>query len=105
MPASLTPRQAELLAFIKSFIAERGYGPSYDEMMKHLGIKSKSGVHRLVSGLHTRKHLVRMTHRSRALHVAPVKASGEEVDDLRRRLTALEETVEALCARTLPKAA
>jgi repressor LexA len=44
----MTRRQKNALDFIKSFWAENGYAPSYDEIREHLGLKSKSNVHALV---------------------------------------------------------
>lgn len=47
----MTPRQRTLLDFIESFVAERGYSPSYDEMAQALGLASKSGIGKLVAPL------------------------------------------------------
>lgn len=44
----MTKRQKHALDFIKSFWAEHGYAPSYEEIKEHLGLKSKSNVHFLV---------------------------------------------------------
>jgi repressor LexA len=46
-----TPRQQQALAFIKQYIAARGYAPTYVEIGKAMNLKSKSGVHRLVIGM------------------------------------------------------
>ena len=47
----MTPRQRDALAFIRTFIAATGTSPSYDEIAVALGLKNKSGVHRLVLAL------------------------------------------------------
>jgi SOS-response transcriptional repressor LexA len=47
----MTPRQRTLLDFIESFVDQRGYSPSYDEMAVGIGVASKSNIHRLVAGL------------------------------------------------------
>ena len=48
----MTRRQSELLKYIDRFISDNGFSPSYNEMMDAVGLKSKSGVARLVIGLH-----------------------------------------------------
>jgi repressor LexA len=55
-----TPRQQQALAFIKQYIAARGYAPTYVEIGKAMNLKSKSGVHRLVIGMEARG-LIRRT--------------------------------------------
>lgn len=52
-----TPRQKKALDFIRAYIKENEYSPSYDEIKNALGLKSKSGGHRLVLGLINRGHL------------------------------------------------
>lgn len=70
----LTPQQAKTLAFISEYLAEHGVGPSFAEIMVALDIKSKSGVHRVVSALEERGHIHTMKHRARAISLgrAPV---------------------------------
>lgn len=65
----LTPRQHQALIFIDSFIKEKGWAPSYDEIGKALGLDSKSGIHRLVVGLVERGRLRRLPNRARAIEV------------------------------------
>ncbi len=65
----LTRKQHELLVFINRRIAETGVSPSFDEMKDALDLKSKSGVHRLVSGLEERGFIRRLAHKARALEV------------------------------------
>jgi repressor LexA len=65
----LTAKQRELLLFINQRINATGVSPSFDEMKDALRLKSKSGIHRLVSGLEERGFIRRLPHRARALEV------------------------------------
>src|SRR6266704_815389 len=80
----LTKKQHELLMFINHRLAQDGVSPSFEEMKEALGLKSKSGIHRLISGLEERGFIRRLPHRARALEVtrlpeesaAPPRAVG-----------------------------
>ncbi len=65
----LTRKQHELICFIEDRLAETGISPSFEEMKEALGLKSKSGVHRLISALEERQYLRRLPNRARALEV------------------------------------
>jgi repressor LexA len=65
----LTRKQYELLIFINRRLGEGGVSPSFEEMKEALGLKSKSGIHRLISGLEERGFIRRLPHRARALEV------------------------------------
>jgi repressor LexA len=65
----LTPKQHELLLFIHKRLNESGVSPSFDEMREALDLKSKSGVHRLISALEERGFIRRLPNRARALEV------------------------------------
>ncbi|CAK0744565.1 LexA repressor [Azospirillaceae bacterium] len=65
----LTRKQHELLIFIHSRLSQGGVSPSFDEMKDALGLKSKSGIHRLITGLEERGFIRRLPHRARALEV------------------------------------
>ncbi|HYE49288.1 MAG TPA: transcriptional repressor LexA [Azospirillaceae bacterium] len=65
----LTRKQQELLLFIHRRLGEGGVSPSFDEMKDALGLKSKSGIHRLITGLEERGFIRRLPHRARALEV------------------------------------
>ncbi|MBO0735607.1 MAG: transcriptional repressor LexA [Alphaproteobacteria bacterium] len=65
----LTRKQRELLLFINQRLTATGVSPSFDEMKDALNLKSKSGIHRLVSGLEERGFVRRLPHRARALEV------------------------------------
>jgi repressor LexA len=65
----LTAKQHELLIFIDKRLKESGISPSFDEMREALDLKSKSGVHRLISALEERGFIRRLPNRARALEV------------------------------------
>jgi repressor LexA len=65
----LTRKQNELLHFINKRLTDAGVSPSFDEMKEALGLKSKSGIHRLITGLEERGFIRRLPHRARALEV------------------------------------
>lgn len=65
----LTKKQRELLMFIERRLREAGVSPSFDEMKDALQLRSKSGIHRLITGLEERGFIRRMPHRARALEV------------------------------------
>ncbi|MEI6985891.1 MAG: LexA family transcriptional regulator [Rhodospirillaceae bacterium] len=65
----LTRKQLELLIFINESLGNGGVSPSFDEMKEALGLRSKSGIHRLVTGLEERGFIRRLPHRARALEV------------------------------------
>ena len=65
----LTRKQHELLLYIHKHLGDHGVSPSFDEMKEALNLKSKSGIHRLISGLEERGFIRRLPHRARALEV------------------------------------
>ena len=65
----LTAKQRELLLFIDTRLKDSGISPSFDEMREALDLKSKSGVHRLISALEERGFIRRLPNRARALEV------------------------------------
>ena len=65
----LTAKQHELLNFIHERLSATGVSPSFDEMREALDLKSKSGVHRLISALEERQFIRRLPNRARALEV------------------------------------
>jgi repressor LexA len=65
----LTRKQHELLLFIHRHLGEHGVSPSFDEMKDALGLKSKSGIHRLITALVERGFIHRLPHRARAVEV------------------------------------
>jgi repressor LexA len=65
----LTKKQYQLLLFIDQSLKEAGVSPSFEEMKEALGLRSKSGIHRLITALEERGFLRRLPHRARALEV------------------------------------
>lgn len=65
----LTPKQKELLLFIHERVKESGVPPSFDEMKEALALRSKSGIHRLITALEERGFIRRLPHRARALEI------------------------------------
>lgn len=69
-PNGLTPRQSELLGFIRSYSADKnGVSPTFDEMKDHLGLSSKSGISRMVAAMEERGAIRRLKNRARAIVV------------------------------------
>jgi repressor LexA len=68
----LTRKQSELLTYIQDRLKESGVSPSFEEMKDALALKSKSGVHRLISALEERGFIRRLPNRARALEVLRV---------------------------------
>ncbi|MCW3473735.1 transcriptional repressor LexA [Limobrevibacterium gyesilva] len=79
----LTRKQHELLTFIDRHLKTTGFSPSFEEMKEALKLKSKSGIHRLISALEERGFLQRRHHRARALEVVRLP------DDLAARAAAI----------------
>ena len=86
----LTQKQSELLAYLTSHRQAHSVTPSYDEMRDALGLASKSGIHRLVSGLEERGYIRRLANRARAIEVIrsnnlkqnPIQNNGNVSDNL-----------------------
>lgn len=74
----LTKKQHELLQFISIKLEESGVSPSFDEMRDALNLRSKSGIHRLITALEERGFIRRLPHRARALEVIKMPDSTEK---------------------------
>ena len=88
----LTKKQFELLLFINERLKETGVSPSFDEMKEALNLKSKSGIHRLITALEERGFIKRLAHRARALDVIKLP------DSMSTSLTAPSRTTTPLPA-------
>ena len=82
----LTKKQRELLLYIKDHLGKTGVSPSFDEMKDALDLKSKSGIHRLITALEERGFIRRLAHRARAVEIlrlpedlGPVPLSGTSI--------------------------
>ncbi len=74
----LTRKQYELLLFINQRIKETGVSPSFDEMKEALDLRSKSGIHRLITALEERGFIRRLAHRARALEVVRLPETSSQ---------------------------
>jgi repressor LexA len=73
----LTRKQSELLTYLSDHMQQHDVPPSFDEMRDALGLASKSGVHRLVSGLEERGYIRRLANRARAIEILkPITAAA-----------------------------
>ena len=78
----LTKRQYQLLMMIERKLREDGVPPSFDEMKDAIGLKSKSGIHRLISGLEERGFIRRLPNRARALEVLRLPDNQDGFDSV-----------------------
>ncbi len=90
----LTRKQHELLTFIQTRLEESGISPSFEEMKEALDLKSKSGVHRLISALEERGFIRRLPNRARALEV--IRDSDASSNKAAPRATAQASTLAPL---------
>lgn len=94
----LTRKQHELLVYIDRHLHQTGVSPSFEEMKDALGLRSKSGIHRLISALEERGFLRRHHHRARALEVLRLPE-----DQLPRAVAAsMEETADRAASGFAP---
>ena len=89
----LTRKQHQLLMFIHDCMQKQGVPPSFDEMKEALELKSKSGIHRLITGLEERGFLRRLPHRARALEILRLPENMEQ-GEVRSRLAFSPRLVE-----------
>ena len=79
----LTRKQHELLVFIDGHLRSTGFSPSFEEMKDALNLRSKSGIHRLISALEERGFLRRHHHRARALEVVKLPETTQSAPAVR----------------------
>ena len=84
----LTRKQHELICFIQDRLTETGISPSFEEMKAALDLKSKSGVHRLISALEEREFIRRLPNRARALEVLRIPEREGKVVPIRSNAAA-----------------
>ena len=101
----LTAKQHELIRFIQQRLEETGISPSFEEMKEALDLKSKSGVHRLISALEERGFLRRLPNRARALDVirqpedaTPARAAASAGDNVVAMVPPAPRVAEAVAA-------
>jgi len=98
----LTRKQKELLLLIRDRMASEGVTPSFDEMKEALGLRSKSGIHRLITGLEERGFIRRLPHRARALEILRLPEGEEPRLVGKIRAVAQEAASAAVSAMCLP---
>jgi len=90
----LTRKQRELLFLIRDHIEKDGIPPSFDEMKVALGLRSKSGIHRLITGLEERGFIRRLPHRARALEIIRLPEGFGQKQTMGQQVKALKEAIE-----------
>ena len=90
----LTKKQHELLLFLEERISQSGVTPSFEEMKKKVGLKSKSGIHRLISALEDRGFINKLPFKARAIEIikspnTKSKSSGHNPDTLDKQVVEL----------------
>ena len=104
----LTKKQRDLLEFIHKRVQKDGVPPSFDEMKEALDLRSKSGIHRLITALEERGFIRRLAHRARAIEVVKLPDS---LGEMKTGFTPFASIVLALaknpikCATTFPLSA
>lgn len=98
----LTRKQKELLALIRDRLQAEGVPPSFEEMKLALGLKSKSGIHRLITGLEERGFLRRLPHRARALEILKLPEGLEKVRSRKPKAIVADMAARLANAVTLP---
>ena len=93
----LTAKQHELIQFIQQRLEETGISPSFEEMKEALDLKSKSGVHRLISALEERGFIRRLPNRARALEI--IRQPGDVVAPSGAKRSAANDTNAAVQTR------
>lgn len=89
----LTRHQRQLLAFLRDENTRSGQMPTYEEMRRHIGLASRSGIARLLGGLEERGHIRRIPNRARAIELVDASAlarfsTAELKDEIERRARA-----------------
>ena len=96
----LTKKQKELLEYIRSYQTKSGVTPSFEEMKEAVNLKSKSGIHRLITSLEQRGFIKRLKHRARAMEIIEQnKSSNDSLESINIPLIgaiAAGEAIEAI---------
>ena len=83
----LTKKQLELLLFLDERISQSGVTPSFEEMKKKVGLKSKSGIHRLISALEERGFLKKLPFKARAIEILKLPSRKKTFSDIGNKTT------------------
>ena len=90
----LTKKQRELLLYLEERISNSGITPSFEEMMTKVGLKSKSGIHRLISGLEERGFIKKLPFKARAIEI--LKSSNTKQKSLDNKIAKINNHIVAL---------
>ena len=86
----ITRKQLELFNYIHREVTNSGVAPSFDEMKEALNLKSKSGIHRLISGLEERGFIKKLSHRARAIEILKYPAGFNETNGPSNNVTMID---------------
>lgn len=100
MSLGLTSRQVDCLRFISAQVRETGLSPAFSEIKDALGLKSTSGVHRMVTALEERGYVRRLPHRARAIEIIR-PLPGEEPLAFGDKLERLDDAAFARVAKAV----
>ncbi len=78
----LTKKQKELFVFLSDYISSKGISPSFEEMKNAVNLKSKSGIHRLITSLEQRGYIKRLKHKARAMEIAKNLSNNNNYNDV-----------------------
>ncbi len=76
----LTKKQKELFDYLKDYISNNQISPSFEEMKEAVNLKSKSGIHRLITSLEQRGFIKRLKHRARAMEIVEKEVNTNKID-------------------------
>ena len=77
----LTKKQKELFEYLSDYIYSNSISPSFEEMKRAVNLKSKSGIHRLITSLEQRGFIRRLKHKARAMEIIKTLKSNSNFDD------------------------
>ena len=97
----LTKKQYELLVLIDNKLKENGVPPSFEEMKDAVGLKSKSGIHRLITGLEERGFIRRLPNKARAIEVLRLPVNAQDAKPAGIRLPDISSVLKTPAANTV----
>ena len=101
----LTQKQLDLLAFIHKRVQRDGVPPSFDEMKEALDLRSKSGIHRLITALEERGFIRRLAHRARALEIVKLPDAMQTTGFKPRVIEGTKPAARPVAAKTVASGA
>tara|TARA_B000000460_G_scaffold56575_1_gene37641 strand:+ start:12063 stop:12701 length:639 start_codon:yes stop_codon:yes gene_type:complete len=86
----LTKKQKELFDYLSNYIAKNSISPSFEEMKNAVNLKSKSGIHRLITSLEQRGFIKRLKHKARALEITKTLTNNFNNINQDKKLNSIE---------------